>query len=234
MKWIKDNTGRFPQRPFFEVGEIDQECEMLINSFLLSTIGSISYPITTNSLTILLEQKSGSLDLYSDLSIYGPDVEGLSEFYSNRKPSVFISKDLSEQAYRENRLRTTLTHELGHVHLHGFLLAGGQKKLFSANNEDAKHQCKRETILNANQTDWMEWQAGYASGAILMPYTAIKNLVNNYYSDNNLMVVSRIKSPEGSRLLKKVKDFFQVSEDAARVRLTKLSFLTEKEIPPHF
>jgi hypothetical protein len=29
--------------------------------------------------------------------------------------------------------------------------------------------CKRDGIINARQSDWTEWQAGYACGALLMP-----------------------------------------------------------------
>ena len=228
MKWISDPTGRFPHRPFFEEGEIDHECEVAITKFLLDKHGSIDYPISTNDLTILLEQKAGDLDLYADLSAHGADVEGVTEFYTNKKPKVLISRELSEQTNRENRYRTTLTHEFGHVHFHGFLLSGGQMNMFS-NGAQQNNNCKRETILNATKTDWMEWQAGYASGALLIPFTPLKSLCRTFYQENNLLVVSMVSSPEGGQLINKIVDGFQVSEDAARVRLLQLHYLTEQQ-----
>src|SRR3989304_1571346 len=101
MKWIRDNTGRFPHRPFYEEREIDYECEAVITKFLIEKYKSVSYPINTNDLTVLLEQIAGELDLYADLSNYGTDVEGVTEFFSNKKPKVLISRELSEQSHRE-------------------------------------------------------------------------------------------------------------------------------------
>jgi Zn-dependent peptidase ImmA (M78 family) len=233
MKWISDNTGRFPHRPFYEDGEIDYECETIITKFLLGKNNTVSYPISTNDLTILLEQKTGSLDLYADLSDYGTEVEGVTRFFANKKPEVLISRDLSEQANRENRYRTTLTHEYGHVHLHGFLLSGGQERLFRTDTQEVNH-CRRENILNATKTDWMEWQAGYASGALLMPITPLKELMGAFYHAKQSLAVASVSSPDGRELIRKVMEAFQVSEDAARVRLLKLNFLVEKSITPRF
>jgi len=233
MKWISDPTGRFPHRPFFEEGEIDHECEAIITKFLTDKYKKVSYPITTNDLTILLEQKAGDVDLFADLSNYEGDVEGVTEFYANKKPKVLISRELPEQPNRENRYRTTLTHEFGHVHLHGFLLSGGQKKMF-ADDVEENNYCKRENILGARKTDWMEWQAGYASGALLMPMTPFKSLCRDFYQENNLSTVSGTTSPEGRQLMLEIVNNFQVSEDAARVRLLQLKFLTDHPQHPRF
>ena len=195
--------------------------------------GRISYPISTNDLTILLEQKAGNLDLFADLSKYGEDVEGVTEFYSNNKPTVLISRQLSEQPNRENRYRTTLTHEFGHVHLHGFLLSGGQKNMFTGDIKE-NNRCKRENILNATKNDWMEWQAGYASGALLIPITPLKDLCRTFYQANSLLTVSGVNTPEGRQLIRKVVDSFHVSEDAAQVRLLQLKLLTELQKNPRF
>ena len=34
MKWVKDKTGRFPQRPHYLPEEIDDECERVVRDFL--------------------------------------------------------------------------------------------------------------------------------------------------------------------------------------------------------
>ena len=35
--------------------------------------------------------------------------------------------------------------------------------------EPVANKCKRDNIVGASETDWMEWQAGYVCGAILIP-----------------------------------------------------------------
>jgi Zn-dependent peptidase ImmA (M78 family) len=233
MKWISDPTGRFPHRPFFEDGEIDYECEEIITKFLLDKYGKVDYPITTNDLTILLEQKAGDVDLFADLSKFDGNVEGVTAFYTNQKPKVLISREFSEQSNRQNRYRTTLTHEFGHVHFHGFLLSGGQYRMF-ADDTEKNNFCKRESILGANKTDWMEWQAGYASGALLIPMTPLKLLCKDFYKTNKLLTTCGSTSAEGRQLILSVVGHFQVSEDAARVRLLQLKLLTEHQQLPRF
>ena len=120
MKWASDPAGRFPQRPYYEGEELDQECEGIISAFLKQQHGAITYPISTNDLTILIERETATLDLFADLSAEGEDVEGMTEFFRRGKPAIYIDAALSAPG-RENRLRTTLTHELGHVKFHAFL-----------------------------------------------------------------------------------------------------------------
>jgi len=67
----------------------------------------------------MIEQNGADLDPYADLSVHGADVEGMTEFFPNRGPKVSISEKLSNDGRRENRFRTTLTHEFGHVKFHG-------------------------------------------------------------------------------------------------------------------
>jgi Zn-dependent peptidase ImmA (M78 family) len=188
-----------------------------------------------------LENEVEDLDLYADLSGYGNDIEGMTEFLPYKKPSVKITRELSEEGYRENRLRTTLTHEFGHVKFHNFLWFFQQDKLFSTDDYERKPKanngaiiCKRETILNASEVDWMEWQAGYASGAFLMPITPLTDIIRSFYPSIQALSVASPSSPAGGKLISLVKEKFQVSEDAARVRLIKLNFMAEQQKIPHF
>src|SRR5690606_3646096 len=116
------------------------------------------------------------------LSDYGPDVEGVTEFRPGKKPNVKISEALSNDQRRENRLRTTLTHEYGHVRFHAYLweMNPPRADLLRQNPNAAKQICKRDNILGAAETDWMEWQAGYVCGALLMPLSPLKRIVGDY------------------------------------------------------
>jgi hypothetical protein len=81
--------------------------------------------------------------------------------------------------------------------------------------------CGVATMLDAPLTDWMEWQASYAAGAILMPATALRGLVSkSAVGCDSCVPVSSLS--ETSRMVSSIAATFDVSEDAARVRLTRL------------
>lgn len=120
MKMIRDTTGRFKQRPHFEQADLDRDCERIVVEFLQQRYGEVKYPISTEDLTALIEKDADDLDHYADLSNYGDGVEGVTLFQPGGKPKVKIAASLSE-GNRENRLRTTLTHEFGHVRFHSYL-----------------------------------------------------------------------------------------------------------------
>lgn len=221
---VPDKTGRFLERPHYNPRELDDECEEIICSFLRNQYGQVRFPVKTDDLTKLIEQKGAVLDTYADLD---PDVEGVTEFHSNRKIVVRISRHLSNDARQENRLRTTLTHEYGHVHFHAYLWAsqGRSLDLFSESKEiKPVSRCKRENIYAAPKTDWMEWQAGYVCGALLMPREYLAKLVRSYLEENGLYPPN-ISGEHAQAMIEKVAKEFQVSKQAARVRLEKLDYL---------
>jgi Zn-dependent peptidase ImmA (M78 family) len=121
MKWVADTTGRFQWRPVYQPEELDTECERIVTAFLLQKYGAVRFPLSTDDLTVMMEQDTSYLDLYADLSGEGEDVEGLTDFFKNKKPAVKISQKLSEDVALSARLRITLAHEYGHVKFHNFL-----------------------------------------------------------------------------------------------------------------
>jgi hypothetical protein len=230
MQLIADPTGRFAKRPFFETSELDIECETLVGRFLRKRYGKVEYPITTEDLTRLMEEHVEDFDSYADLSqMYGAGVEGVTEFTPGRKPTVRISKDLAESEHRENRLRTTLTHEFGHVFFHSWLFderdGGG---LFPTRGKASAQVCKRETILDAPMVDWMEWQAGHVCGALLMPASRVRKQAKE--------LLTHIRPPDlepviptgeyGTALIQAVAGTYLVSKEAAKIRLLRLALLT--------
>ena len=221
---LRDPTGRFRERPFFAPGELDAECERTISRFLIERHGKVAFPILTEDLMVLLEQEASDVDPYADLLSEGTDVDGVTDFLPGLKPRVRISKRLSDPRY-ENRLRTTITHEFGHVKFHGFLyqLDVETLPLFGATQPSKPNaKCKRETILNAGQNDWMEWPAGYISGAMLMPLSGMRAIASGLEGKAPLSH-DDVRAVE---IAEKVQAEFRVSSDAARVRLAKLGFLT--------
>lgn len=225
MKWLRDLTGRFPERPYYDTEELDELSEGVIVNFLQEKYGSVSFPVSTEDLTILIESETSDLDQYADLTPEGDDVEGVTFFFSDRKPIVKIAEELAATDYREHRLRTTLTHELAHVRLHGGLWQFDQLRLLPLEDETPGPRCKRGGILRATQSDWMEWQAGYVSGALLMPVTSLKELVHARFTEWGVFGDADTSSAEGASLIRQTAERFDVSQDAARVRLAQLGFL---------
>ncbi len=228
VRMIPDKTGRFARRPFYDERELDSECERLIRDLLLKRRGEVVYPVSTDDLTMLIELHDADLDPYADLSRYGQDVEGVTEFFPDRGPHVSISAQISTDEWRENLYRTTLTHEFGHVKFHGplwaekFATGDMLDRGFNAN----KAISKRDTMLDAPQSDWMEWQAGYISGALLMPVTPVRRLVSDYCGPRELHGNIHAASEHAARLVQLVMEQFAVSEEAARIRLLKLNLIT--------
>jgi hypothetical protein len=229
MIWVADKTGRFAQRPHYTEQELDIECDKIVSAFLRKRHGDVSFPISTDDLTCLIEEKA-DFDSYADLTAEGDDVEGVTEFRSGRRPIVRISSALAEAVNRENRLRTTLTHEYGHVHFHRFLFEelSRPSQLFASPAPAPVNRCHRPNIEHALRTDWLEWQAGHCSGALLMPLTALLEGVRLFSSrrgcgGRELGAHSR----DGIALIEHVSKAFQVSEQAARVRLLKRGILQE-------
>lgn len=227
VRYVTDRKGRFTQRPHYEPKELDTQCEAIIGGFLKDRHGKITYPVSTADLTVLIERDAESLDQYADLSGYGNDVEGVTQFQPGRKPKVLISQILAADEYRQNRLRMTLAHEYGHVRFHAYLwdIEPPSADLLKANPRANMQVCFRDNILDAAQTDWMEWQAGYIGGALLMPAGPVRAIVGAYCEKNKLFGVVGQADSHGKALISAVGTAFDVSADAARIRLLKLGIL---------
>ena len=230
IRWIKDPTGRFPERPFYRQEDLDSLSEEWIVGFLLEMYGKAEFPVSTEDLTVMIERDTSDLDQYADLSEEGEEdeeVQGLTLFYPDRKPVVKIAQELADVSYRENRLRTTLTHEFAHVKLHANLWPFDQARLFPDEEEAPGPRCKRPGEIGGYGTDWMEWQAGYVSGAVLMPISLLTDLIQETFIAWGAFGSIPRNSAQATDLIASVARRFDVSTDAARVRLSQLDYLTD-------
>jgi hypothetical protein len=234
VRYVQDLTGRFKLRPYYEAVEIDIECERLITDFMREQCGGLVLPIPTDVLTKLMERDASDLDLYADLSDEEAFIDGVTDFFLDPdcKPAVRIAKGLSEDARRETRLRTTLTHEYFHVKFHGPLyeLEARSPRLFSEMDKKIPVKCHRDSIVSAAAADWMEWQAGYACGAFLMLASHMRQIVAEYVRHRRMLFRPRANSEHAAELQRQVVEEFFVSPDAARVRLLKLGYLTDQDV----
>ena len=231
MRWIKDPTGRFPERPYYPQEDLDSLSEEWIVGFLVKGYGRAEFPVSTEGLTVMIECDTSDLDQYADLSDEGEEdeeVQGVTLFFPDRKPVVKIAQELAGSGHREHRLRTTLTHEFAHVKLHARLWPFDQPRLFPDEKEAPGPRCKRPGDIRGPGIDWMEWQAGYVSGAILMPITRLQGLVQMAFDAWGAFGSVPTASVKGADLIARVAGQFGVSNDAARVRLAQLGYLTDR------
>ena len=152
-------------------------------------------------------------------------MEGVTVFRKKGKPSIRILRQLSEDPTRENRLRTTLTHEYGHVIFHNFVwrLDRYGKPLLSLHRSPT---CRRDRMRSTSQSDWLEWQAGYAGAALLMPFTAVKRPVRTESLRRGTSKTLRSGTKDYREVVASVSTTFGVSQDAAKYRLQKLGLVS--------
>jgi Zn-dependent peptidase ImmA (M78 family) len=179
-------------------------------------------PIPTEALLQLLEEHAHDVDQTAEL----PDgINGVTEYYWDRKPSVKIDARLTDQHWREARRRTTICHECGHAIQHAPLW----RALGPENPADGPiaQSCRAEyNEDNHDQWDaWMEWQARHMSGAFLMPKSRVWRLAQNLAQAKQLRLPVPAGSPPSVYLIEHVVIAFQVSREAATVRLKQLSLI---------
>lgn len=226
LRWVLDTTGRFSKRPHYSPEQLDAECERIVSEFLLDRYGRITFPISTDDLTVLLERDVEDLDPYADFSSEDGEIEGVTEFRRGEQPIVKIAAKLTNTGSLENRLRTTLTHEYGHVHFHDVLYQEESKPALLFEEPSISiaaphaHRCKRDSMVFLSGKDWMEWQAGYVCGAMLIPFTHLVTCVKEFRKKHHIVhaAISE-QSAEGTELIAAVASAFRTSRDASQVRL---------------
>lgn len=232
MRWVRDQTGRFAWRPWYDKEEIDRLCEGRVERFLCRRYGVVQYPLSTDDLTLLVEQDVDDLDLYADLADETTaTVEGVTSFVVGARPRVRIAQTLSLAPAREPRLRTTLAHELGHVLLHDFVGTqdeGREIPYIASDDPLSSVHCTTATTLGTRGVDWLEWQAGYASGALLMPRAAVQAALAPLTQTATVGPAPRGRM---GRLLDRLQGQFLVSAAAAYVRLHQLGYLSYDPAP---
>jgi hypothetical protein len=224
VKYVPDRKHGFGERPHYEPRELDIMFEQLAVTFLRTKYDKVEFPFSTEDLKTFIEGYVDDLDQFADLTKYGAGVEGVTEFVPGGKPKVAISEHLQKN---ENRQRTTLAHEFGHVHLHAYLfeMKGRQIDALPPNHKPNAIYCYRDTMLTAPAADWREWQASYASSALLMPASYVRRSVAPLHEKLGIFGPVRAESREGQVLIETVAGAYSVSRDAARVRLSVMNLL---------
>ena len=221
MKEYRDPLGRPIRRLYLRTDLLDRRCEGLMREFMNRRSGGYRLPIPTNELMRLLDERAGEIDPYAELP---KGIHGQTTFYFDRRPQVEIAASIY-MTRSDHRVRTTVCHEFGHVWLHGPLWreVGARR----APGVGPVWKCYRENILTAPESDWTEWQAGWISGAILMPASALRAWSAECAKKFGVKLPFSAKSPAGSKLIRLVAERCDVSISAAKVRLSKLRLIIE-------
>jgi Zn-dependent peptidase ImmA (M78 family) len=155
MKMVRDRTGRFPERPHWEIAELERKCEEAMIALLNQRYGFERIAVPTEALMELIDRLGADLQFEHQLSDDKYDVFGYTDF-SEKKPLVVIARELMDRRQHNNRLRMTLAHGYSHVLLHSWLYARYGAACF-------QQVCYWKDLLpNERVTDWMEWQAAEA------------------------------------------------------------------------
>ena len=231
------------RRLWFEGNEIEEIVAYeLERSGMMPTLTS---PVV--DLEAFLELHLGvKLDLYSEL---GSHLLGVSGFATGLQPIVKISRTLTLQAHESlaqggiiGRWRATLAHEAAHVILHRRLVDVPQAQglLFSQSHESQAGpvvtQCLERDIWFARGTgDWKEVQANQGMASLLMPsgpfVTVTREFVGAQGTDDLLAHIPTTDTRPFSDLIRGLSVRFQVSREAARIRLNTLGLARSSSEP---
>jgi hypothetical protein len=210
VRWLRDATGRFPRRPHYTTDELESVCADLLLE-LHQVRSTRDAAISTDDLSVLIEHHAAELDLYAELD---PDFDGVTDFSRDARPRVRVAAHLSSKARLQNRLRTTLAHELAHVVLHNFIWWFDPGVAFDP------HALSPRCALRARSVDWMEWQANYCAGALLVPASELESGAEPVWE----------RSSNGRALIRSVQARFEVSAQVATIRLRQVGRLSERPV----
>lgn len=218
--WIFDPSHRFVRRPLFERAEIEKRCEALLAEFYQATRRSRAFSPTTEDLELLADRVTDEFQPLADLSRIGEDVEGATYFAPPQRPKIRISQRLDGH---EHRRRMTIAHEIGHVLMHSDLYVAEETlDLFADPSDRGNVYCKQSSMTNG--VDWMEWQANYAGAAILMPCAELGEFVRSERGDRFDSAMHDGES-DARKIISKISRGFNVSQEAARIRLVQCSLM---------
>lgn len=158
---------------------------------------------------------------------------GRAEYISAKAGTVIIDNTLLEEG-QEQRYRFTAIHEGGHWIFHRKKYYRDMAQISVFDFFDMPNiQCrtvsvdpKFKPIHKWNDNDTMEWQANYFASALLMPKSMVFKICNDEEFIEHLKFMSWGNEKSYNELLiKKISKTFNVSKQAAEVRLNNLKII---------
>ena len=173
------------------------------------------------------------------LPVYDP-IAHEAKYVSESADTVVIDKTLLDDEKHIHRYRFTMAHEAaGHAVLHKSYYRRNynpdQLSLFDSPDEPWV-QCRKdmaEIPIRKTKTDidWMELQANTLGSIVLMPSASVKKLMAPYEAKLNKSTEAQCTVLH-NEMIEKVSEVFNVSRQAALIRLKKLGFVDKNVDDP--
>lgn len=234
MRWSRDALGR--DRIWYSIDEI--ESIMDDEAHKAGLMPTADKPAV--NLDAFLERHLGAtLDQYATLPV---DVLGQTVFEPESPVRVEINADLSglldDSASLSNvgRWRATLAHEAAHILLHRVLFEVplGQNRLFDDEPEGSQTlmRClKRNVAPGRGGSDWREVQANQGMAALLMPRSLFASIAVRERAALGLPAFPLAAgSVDADRLVSRLASRFDVSRQAAEIRLRTLGLTADPSL----
>jgi hypothetical protein len=211
MRWGRDKSGA-PRLYYNNPGELDEECQNLVELTFFRKRGKVFVPPLDDDTLQVLVEDDADLDPFCELD---PDVEAYTEFRPAEKPIIRVSNRVSDAPNRRLRFRTTLAHEWFHARYHGIAWEKiwAEKRIHGEHVNELRGKCLQNEIIGALDSNWPEFQAGFASCAILMPRTWVLK---------DLAELSELGVTSFDSILLEIAKRYDVSHKAAQWRLQQL------------
>lgn len=219
---------------WFEDGEIDTLAEAELQRASLSPSGDTPAvdieKFIERHLRVVLDQHAELPD----------DVLGVTEFITGKQPRIAINKDLTRWALDDDmsppgslgRWRATLAHEAAHVLLHRSLFEPpeGTLALFADGPAPTPklHRCLKREVTFRPASDWREVQANQGMAGLLMPRSIFATFARAEIEKLH-PAADRIPAGAEDAVAAILAPKFEVSRQAARIRLTTLGFVAAKD-----
>ncbi len=167
---------------------------------------------------------------YEDLNPSQKEKRILGKFCYGTPPRIILDKT-HEESESSMRVRFTLAHELGHFVLHRHRKIKNTEELI-----DTAEDLPRYFITPKKSRNWVEWQANYFAGALLIPPAPVEKELKIIQKDmeikRNIGEIYLDDSASNKRdflgTLAKLAIFFNVSQTCMEIRLRQLNLLIDK------
>lgn len=165
--------------------------------------------------------------------------------HSVKAGTALIDQSLIDEPGSQRRVRFTIAHECAHWILHRPAQVAGERPSLQdeaqpSNDLDNRIICRKSTSTQKPDSspktaaEWKEWQADNLASALLMPAASVRAFINDYLDrenqkDNILAIChgERMVLAKNNSMVRQMAAIFNVSEQAAEIRLKKLGFLTD-------
>jgi hypothetical protein len=230
VRWSRDALGR--DRIWYSSDEIES---IMDDEARKAGLTPTSDQPAVELETFLEQHLGAALDQYATLPI---DVLGQTVFEPGFPPRVEINADLTGAIDDGGRVsdfgrwRATLAHEAAHILLHRVLFEVplSQGTLFEEEpTAQTMMRClKRDVAPGRGGSDWREVQANRGMAALLMPRRLFSTIAAEERMANELPPFPLVDASEGGdRLVRHLAARFDVSRQAAQIRLRTLGLLAD-------